>query len=112
MKAFDCPAGLRIVVEALVEATCPFTGAPDSYELEIEFVSKGKCVEAISLSRWLQSFRDQRITQEELASIIARAIKDTVEPDYACVRLSGSHGGIAMTVESCVEGEASQIQPM
>lgn len=104
VKTFQCPQGLRIVVDGVVEAVCPFTGAPDYYDLEIEYSPRGMCIEAISLAEWLDTFKGTRISQEELASVIASRLKEIVDPEYVCVRLAGSHGRLNLSVEVCLEG--------
>ena len=107
-KTFPCPEGVKVVVEGFVEARCPFTGAPDFYELSVEYVSRGKCLEALSFSSWLSLFKDKSVSQEELAHNIGVYLKRLLDPSIVCVRLSGRHGSLDLTVEYCVEGSAME----
>jgi len=102
-KAFPCPKGLHVTLEAEVRAVCPFTGAPDHYEVQVEYISSGACLEAHSLQEYLDGFRGRRITQEELTAAINEAVKEAVEPEIVCTRLTGSHGGVTITTEVCSE---------
>jgi NADPH-dependent 7-cyano-7-deazaguanine reductase QueF len=104
VKVFSCPPDIKVVIEGYVEAKCPFTGAPDHYELSVEYVSRGRCIEAISFSRWLGGFKGRSISQEELAFEILRFVKSLVDPSMVCVRLAGRHGSLDLSVEYCEEG--------
>ena len=110
-EAFPCPPGLRVVVEANVRARCPFTGAPDRYELEIEYVSTGRCVEAHSLAEWLEGFKEDIVSQEELTKAIAEELRKMLEPEFVCTRLRGSHGSVFIATESCY-GRDRGAQPL
>ena len=107
-KTFPCPEGVRVVVEGFVEAKCPFTGAPDFYELTVEYVSRGRCLEAISFASWLSQFKGKSISQEELAHSIGVYLKRLLDPTMVCVKLSGRHGSLDLTVEYCMEGSAME----
>ncbi|WP_165488002.1 preQ(1) synthase [Aeropyrum pernix] len=100
-ETFPCPRGLHIVLETTVDAVCPFTGAPDSYDVEIEYVSRDACLEALSLASWLEGFRGVKISQEQLAQEIALTLRELLKPEYVCVKLTGSHGRVGMVVERC-----------
>ena len=110
-KVFRCPPGLRITLEGSVEARCPFTGAPDFYELSIEYISGGLCVEAVSFSGWLDSFRGREISQEDLTAELINTIKRVLEPRSLCVRLTGDHGRVTITTEAC-GGDEILPQPL
>ena len=107
-KTFPCPEGVKVVVEGFVEARCPFTGAPDFYELSVEYVSRGVCLEAISFSSWLSQFKGRSISQEELAHSIGVYLKKLLNPAMVCVKLGGRHGSLDLTVEYCVESPAME----
>ena len=110
-ESFQCPRGIHVTLEAHVRSRCPFTDAPDSYDVQIEYISGGLCIEAHSLQEYLDSFKDQRISQEELTARINEDLKKLIEPDVICTRLTGIHGSIAITTEVC--GEANPgIQPV
>lgn len=102
-QTFPCPQGLLVVITASVQSRCPFTGAPDSYVLRLEYVSTGRCVEAISLGEWLDGFKGKTISQEELADAVASTMAELLEPDMVCASLRGTHGSVEMTVEKCYE---------
>lgn len=110
-EVFPCPPGLRVVIEANVRARCPFTGAPDHYDVEIEYVSTGKCVEAHSLAEWLDGFKEARVSQEELTKAITEKLKKMLKPEFVCTRLQGGHGSVFITTESC-DSNNPVIQPL
>ncbi len=111
LKSFPCPKGIHVTLEAEVRARCPFTGAPDHYEVQIEFISGGSCIEAHSLEEFLDGFRERKVSQEELTQIINEAVKNAIEPDIVCTRLTGAHGSVTLTTEICSEANPG-IQPV
>ncbi|BAN90396.1 NADPH-dependent 7-cyano-7-deazaguanine reductase [Aeropyrum camini] len=101
------------MLEASVDAVCPFTGAPDSYDIEVEYVSREACLEALSLASWLEKFRGVRISQEQLAQEIVSTLKELLNPEYVCVKLTGSHGRVGMVVEKCEDtSPAEEMSPI
>lgn len=110
-KGFPCPRGLHVTLEAQVRALCPFTGAPDHYEVQVEFISSGTCIEAHSFQEYLDGFQARRISQEELTTAINDDLKSVAEPEVICTRLTGSHGSVTITTEVCSESNPG-IQPV
>ncbi len=102
-KTFQCPRGLKVTLEGFLESKCPFTKAPDFYDVYVEYVSEGICIEAVSFSEWLSSFRTREITQEELSYMLAVEIKRVTRSPMVCVKLSGRHGSLDLTTEYCIE---------
>ncbi len=82
-------------------AHCPFDfGGPDYYELTIRYEPDQMALESKSLKKYLESFRSQESTAEEIGSAIHRALKYELEPEALYVRLEQARrGGIEETVE-------------
>jgi len=82
-------------------ALCPFDfGGPDFYDFRLQYVPNQVCVESKSLKKYLESFRDDEITAEELGSEMFAAFKQTTDPERIYLRLEQARrGGIEETVE-------------
>jgi 7-cyano-7-deazaguanine reductase len=80
---------------------CPFDfGGPDHYDLMIQYKPAAHCLESKSLKLYLDSYRDEEITAERLATKLHRDITDAIEPEWLFVRLEQARrGGIEQTVE-------------
>jgi 7-cyano-7-deazaguanine reductase len=87
-------------------ARCPFDfGGPDFYELTLRYEPETLCVESKSLKHYLQSFRDEEITAEELAVEIQTEVVETIGPVWCYVQLEQARrGGIEETVEVGSDG--------
>lgn len=57
-----------------VTARCPFTGQPDFYTVEIVIVRPKATIESKSLKLFLQKFREEGTTAEDLASTVGREV--------------------------------------
>jgi len=102
IETIDAPDGEICTFETgELTALCPFDfGGPDFYELRIRYETAGATVEARSLKRYLQSYRDTEITAEELATEIYREVSDAIDPAALYVELKQARrGGIEETVE-------------
>lgn len=82
-------------------ANCPFDfGGPDFYDLTIRYRPDGHGVESKSLKKYLESYRDDELTAEALASQIHTDIVDAIAPERCYVRLEQARrGGLEETVE-------------
>lgn len=82
-------------------ALCPFDfGGPDYYTLTIRYEPDDLAVESKSLKKYLQDFRDQEITVEELAHWIHLDIREAIQPESIYVKVEQARrGGIEETVE-------------
>jgi len=82
-------------------ARCPFDfGGPDYYNLTIRYKTDAHTVESKSLKKWLQSYRDTKISAEDLGKEIHDIVDRTIKPTKLYVRLEQARrGGIEETVE-------------
>ena len=82
-------------------ALCPFEfGGPDFYTLTIRYVPDQYVLESKSLKQYIESWRTEEITVEQLATRIYEDIQYTISPINLYVRLEQARrGGIEETVE-------------
>lgn len=82
-------------------AQCPFEfGGPDFYTLTIRYVADDDAIESRSLKEYLETWRDERATAEQIADWIYSDIRATIRPDNLYLRLEQQRrGGIEETVE-------------
>lgn len=71
-------------------AICPFDNNPDVYTLIIEYKAGNKCVESDSLYKWLLSFRNKKISAEDLTGEIAYELNEILNPYWIEVTLKQS----------------------
>jgi 7-cyano-7-deazaguanine reductase len=86
---------------AELTALCPFDfGGPDYYDFTLRYVPSEECVESKSLKHFLESFRDQEITAEEMGAEMYEAFDRLMHPEAMYLRLEQARrGGIEETVE-------------
>jgi 7-cyano-7-deazaguanine reductase len=82
-------------------ALCPFEfGGPDYYDFTLRYVPNEECVESKSLKKYLESFRDQEVTAEQMGAEMYEAFNQLVNPESMYLRLvQARRGGIEETVE-------------
>lgn len=82
-------------------ALCPFDfGGPDFYRLTLRYVPVETCLESKSLKRYLESFRDDEVSAEDLGAEMYETIKAVTQPDRLYIRLEQARrGGIEESVE-------------
>lgn len=82
-------------------AQCPFEfGGPDFYRLTIRYVADEQAVESRSLKEYLETWRDERATAEQIADWIYSDIRTAIHPNDLYIRLEQQRrGGIDETVE-------------
>jgi len=80
---------------------CPFDfGGPDFYHCLIRYEPDEKGVEARSLKKYFESFRDEEMVAERLGEKIYGDIYDAIEPEKLYVRLEQARrGGIEEVCE-------------
>jgi len=79
---------------------CPVTGQPDTARLRLAYVPGERCVETKSLKLYLQSFRNHKGFNEDIANRIADDILSVCSPRKLQLTANFSaRGGIALTVE-------------
>jgi 7-cyano-7-deazaguanine reductase len=81
--------------DALVEfvtneltATCPITGQPDFYELNLSYRPKESLIESKALKLYLWGFRDKGIFAEDLAAILLEDLVEACDPREMMVDLT------------------------
>lgn len=81
-------------------AVCPFDfGGPDFYELEIEYDTVGEGLESKSLKKYVESWRDEPISAEDLAHEIYSDIAEVIDFEWLSVTLEQARrGGIEEAV--------------
>ena len=61
-------------------ATCPITGQPDFYELQLVYRPKESLIESKSLKLYLWGFRDKGIFAEDLAATLLKDLVAACDP--------------------------------
>lgn len=100
LDTFLRPAHVTLVRFTSDELTtfCPITHQPDFYTVEFEYVPDQLCIESKSLKLFLWSFREEHCFAEALASQMAQAVVDAIEPHYCKVTLNQNiRGGLTLT---------------
>jgi 7-cyano-7-deazaguanine reductase len=82
-------------------ALCPFDfGGPDYYQFTLRYIPDDVCIESKSLKKYLESFREEEITAEEMGAAMHSAFVELLSPEAIYVRLEQARrGGIEETVE-------------
>lgn len=82
-------------------AKCPFDfGGPDYYDFELRYIPDQHCIESKSLKKYLESYRDEEITAEELGAEMFDTFSEITNPESMYLRLEQARrGGIEETVE-------------
>jgi NADPH-dependent 7-cyano-7-deazaguanine reductase QueF len=104
LEIVEAPCVDRVVARGRVESICPVSGVVDNYLVEVEYkppqgrgVGVCRYVEAYSLHRLFQSFREKRILQEELTAVIAEELCKALGPGaWVRVATRGPHGPIEL----------------
>jgi len=79
-------------------ATCPVTGQPDFYAVEIAYTPVERCIETKSLKLYLRTFDGRGIFAEHLAPEIAAHLASAVDTAVSVTLGQGVRGGITTTV--------------
>ena len=61
-------------------ATCPITGQPDFYELQLSYRPKGSLIESKSLKLYLWGFREKGVFAEDLAATLLKDLVAACDP--------------------------------
>ena len=69
-------------------ATCPITGQPDFYELNLTYRPKESLIESKSLKLYLWGFRDRGAFAEDLAATILKDLVAACDPVEMTVDLT------------------------
>lgn len=84
---------------------CPITGQPDWATIRIVYRPGDRGVETKSLKLYLETYRDEGIFHEHLATKIRDDVVAALEPTYCKVTVDFNvRGGIALAASSTYEG--------
>lgn len=100
MEGFAAPEGLFSVSLRSDEVTacCPVTGQRDYYTVTITYVPGPLCIESKSLKLYLNSFANEGIFAEVLATRIRHDVMTTIQPHSCRVDIvQKARGGITIT---------------
>lgn len=77
---------------------CPITKQSDFAEIEIEYIPGESCIESKSLKYYLQSFRNEKMFNEDIVNRILNDLSKACKPKW--MQVIGSfapRGGISLT---------------
>ena len=94
----DGPVELVRFHSTELTATCPVTGQPDFYAVEIAYTPVERCIETKSLKLYLRTFDGRGIFAEHLAPEIAAHLASAVDTAVSVTLEQGVRGGITTTV--------------
>lgn len=84
---------------------CPVTGQPDWATIRIQYQPRDRAVETKSLKLYLETFREERIFHEHLATKLRDDLVDALKPVSLRVTVSFNvRGGIALAASSSYHG--------
>lgn len=96
---FPAPEGVTEVSLCSDElaSSCPITGQPDFYTMEICYRPRERCIESKSLKLYLWGFRDKAMFAERIASeICERVVKDIMPLSCRVTTTQKARGGITI----------------
>lgn len=80
---------------------CPVTGQPDWATIRIDYQPNGLAVETKSLKLYLETFRDEKIFHEHLATLLRDDLVEALHPATLKVTVNFNvRGGIALAASS------------
>lgn len=106
LETFKSPVGINTVEFHSDECTssCPVTGQPDFWSIDIRYSPKGKCLESKSLKLYLQTFRERAAFCEALAAEIRNDLERALNPYWLEVVIEQKpRGGIGLKAISMME---------
>jgi 7-cyano-7-deazaguanine reductase len=87
---------------------CPVTGQPDWATIAITYVPAGRIVESKSVKLYLETFREEGIFHEHLATTIRDDFVAALDPRSLEVTVNfNSRGGIAISAQSSYDRDAA-----
>ena len=101
---FDNPNKSRTyqIIIDLPEFTCkcPFSGYPDFAKLKLNYQPNEKVYELKSLKLYINNFRDQRISHEEVINKIMDDLISAADPQWLCLIADfNPRGNVSMRLE-------------
>jgi 7-cyano-7-deazaguanine reductase len=103
IEAFPIADTTQVITLDCVEFTCrcPITGQPDWATISIEYRPGKLAVETKSLKLYLETFREEGIFHEHLATVMRDDLVAALDPVALTVTVRfNSRGGIAVTASS------------
>lgn len=100
LEGFTTPEGLSLVTLRSDEVTacCPVTAQRDFYTVSITYVPDQLCLESKSLKLYLNSFANEGMFAETLATRIRQDVRNAIHPLSCRVEiLQKPRGGITIT---------------
>jgi 7-cyano-7-deazaguanine reductase len=100
LEGFTTPEGLSSVTLRSDEVTacCPVTGQRDFYTVTIAYVPGSLCLESKSLKLYLNSFANEGVFVEALATQIRQDVMAAIQPRTCRVEVfQKARGGITIT---------------
>lgn len=92
-----------------VTSTCPITGQPDFYDVDITIEGTARGIESKSLKLYLQSFRDDGQFCEAFADRICTDVSIETGAEYTRVTVRQKpRGGVAIFAESTIDHTADR----
>jgi 7-cyano-7-deazaguanine reductase len=100
---------LRVVLEcAEFTCRCPITNQPDWATITIAYTPRRRIVESKSVKLYLETFREEAIFNEHLATTIRDDFVAALDPQSLDVTARfNSRGGIAISATSSYDGAAA-----
>jgi 7-cyano-7-deazaguanine reductase len=99
LATFDAPQALseiHLEVEHMT-SLCPATGSEDFYTVDIYYAPRGNCLETKSLKEYLASFRNELVSAEVLADLVARELLEATNAYWTKVTFHQAlRGGISI----------------
>tara|TARA_B100000519_G_scaffold203029_1_gene223692 strand:+ start:3708 stop:4169 length:462 start_codon:yes stop_codon:yes gene_type:complete len=96
---FPAPEGIDsiILTSDEVASSCPITGQPDFYTVEIEYRPNERCIESKSLKLYLWRFAKTPVFAEKLAvEIRDRVVRDIIPMTCRVTTIQKPRGGISI----------------
>ena len=79
---------------------CPFSGYPDFAKLKITYQPQEKVYELKSLKLYINNFRDQKISHEEVVNKIMDDLITAANPQWLCFNAEfNPRGNVSMSLE-------------
>ena len=79
---------------------CPFSGYPDFAKLKVTYQPKEKVYELKSLKLYVNNFRDQKISHEEVINKIMDDLITAANPQWLCLNADfNPRGNVSMKLE-------------
>ena len=89
---------------------CPFSGYPDFATLRIKYQPNKKVIELKSIKLYLNSFRDKRISHEEVANKIIDDLVNASEPKWMQLESDFNPRGNVHTIIRVCHGNRNNLE--